>query len=534
MLSEDEFFRTHTEEEIWQRYCGFLDLSVDEFMEIQQRLLLDQIDLVANSFLGNKVMKGNKPRSVEEFRHMVPLTVYQDYEPYLSEQDEDVLAEKPIVWAHTSGRGGKFKWIPYTERFLKSWSRNGIAALLLSSASRRNEIRISPGERLLINVPSRPYCSGLIVFRMADDFSFRFLPPPKEAEEMEFQDKIEAAFKLALKMGADFVFCAISSTLLKVGENIGQQSNKMKFSSSMLHPLVISRLLRGWLHSKQAGRSNLLPSDLWSLKGIFAVGADTTIYKNKIKEYWGITPLELYVSTEVVFTATQSWNKKWLTFFPNSAFLEFIPEDEWIKSQEDKKYQPATVLINEVEEGKIYEMVMTSFYGMPLLRYRIGDLIKIVSLEDDETGCKLPQMVFQSRINDIIDVFGYARLDEKTVWQAIVDTGVEYVDWVFRKEFEHGKPVLQLYLEPKPKENITAAKLADLLHEQLQHADPFYKEVVRELEVHPLRVTLLTRGAFQRYYEEKRKAGADLAHLKPPHMSASDDAVQILVGVNRE
>ena len=530
MLSEDEFFRTHTEEEIWQRYCGFLDLSIDEFMAIQQRLLLEQIDLVADSFLGRKIMNGNKPRSVEEFRRTVPLTTYQDYEPYLSEQREDVLAEKPVAWSHTSGRGGKFKWIPYTEHFLQNWGRNGIAALILSSASRKNDIKIAPGERVLINVPSRPYCSGLVIFRMAEVFSFRFLPSPEEAEEMEFQDKVETAFRLALKEGADFVFCAISSTLLKVGENISQQGNTMKFSPAMLHPLIVSKLLHGWLHRKKAGRKHLLPSDLWPLKGIFAVGADTTIYKNKIKEYWGVTPLELYVSTEAIFTATQSWNKKWLTFFPNSVFLECIPEEEWAKSQADKRYQPATVLIDEVREGEIYEVVLTSFYGMPLLRYRIGDLIKIVSLKDDETGCRLPQMIFQSRISDIIDVFGYARLDEKTVWQAIDDTGVEYVDWVFRKEYEHECPVFRLYLEPKSKNDITAAELANLLHEQLQRTDPFYKEAVSELEVHPLRATLLTPGSFQRYYNEKRKAGADLAHLKPPHMSASDDAVQILIG----
>ncbi|MCD6359032.1 MAG: GH3 auxin-responsive promoter family protein, partial [Dehalococcoidia bacterium] len=104
MLPEDKYFKTLSEEELWQRYCGFLDLSIDEFMEIQQRLLMEQIELVADSFLGKKIMNGNKPQSVEEFRLTVPITSYQDYEPYLSEQREDVLAEKPLFWCHSAGR----------------------------------------------------------------------------------------------------------------------------------------------------------------------------------------------------------------------------------------------------------------------------------------------------------------------------------------------------------------------------------------------------------------------------------------------
>ena len=31
--------------EIWQQYCGFLDLSLSEYMAIQERLMLEQIAL---------------------------------------------------------------------------------------------------------------------------------------------------------------------------------------------------------------------------------------------------------------------------------------------------------------------------------------------------------------------------------------------------------------------------------------------------------------------------------------------------------
>ena len=71
--------------------------------------------------------------------------------------------------------------------------------------------------------------------------------------------------------------------------------------------------------------------------------------------------------------------------------------------------------------------------------------------------------------------------------------------------------------------------MALLLHKRLQSMDPFYAEAVGEVEANPVRVTLLPKGSFQNYYETMQKAGADLAHLKPPHMNASDNIIEKLM-----
>jgi len=65
-------------DELWQVCCGFIDLSIDEFMSIQRQLLLEQIELVKQSKLGQKVMRRALPTSVEEFRTQVPFTTYKD------------------------------------------------------------------------------------------------------------------------------------------------------------------------------------------------------------------------------------------------------------------------------------------------------------------------------------------------------------------------------------------------------------------------------------------------------------------------
>ena len=61
-------------DELWQRCCGFIDLSLDDFMNIQRRLLLEQLELLKKCKLGRSVMRSREPKTVEDFRLQVPLT----------------------------------------------------------------------------------------------------------------------------------------------------------------------------------------------------------------------------------------------------------------------------------------------------------------------------------------------------------------------------------------------------------------------------------------------------------------------------
>ncbi len=525
MLTEDKYFQTLTEDELWQRYCGFLDLSIDEFMDIQNNLLMDEIERVADSTLGKKIMGSQKPTSVEEFRQMTPLTTYEDYEPYLSERREDVLATEPHVWCHSSGKGGHFKWFPVSSEAFEKSNRNLLASFILASSREKGQVNITPGFRFLATLPPPPYTSGSGMEYFAQHFSYQAIPPPEMVKDMEFREKMQKGFEIALKDGVD-ILGALSSVLAKMGEGFAEQSRSKKLSKSMLHPKVISRLLRAMILSKRARRP-ILPKDLWSPKGIVAGGMDTQIYKRDIAYYWGTEPLDFYVSTETLLVAMQAWNKKAMTFMPDSVFLEFIPYKEQPKQGNDKDYQPSTVLLNEVEEGHLYEVIITQFYGLPLLRYRLNDIIKIISLKDEETGVNLPQIAIQGKVGETIDLAGLADLDEKTIWQAIANTGIKYTDWSASKEYDQNQGFLRLYLELK--EEMEAAKLETMIDEQLKIVDTDYSDIDTYLGLRPVRVTLLSPGTFQRYMDEKVKEGADLAFLKPKHVNAPEAAVQRLL-----
>lgn len=47
--------------EIWQSYCGFLDLSLEAYMDIQNRLMREQMDIWSGSGLGRALLGGGRP-----------------------------------------------------------------------------------------------------------------------------------------------------------------------------------------------------------------------------------------------------------------------------------------------------------------------------------------------------------------------------------------------------------------------------------------------------------------------------------------
>jgi hypothetical protein len=217
-----------------------------------------------------------------------------------------------------------------------------------------------------------------------------------------------------------------------------------------------------------------------------------------------------------------------MTFLPNFNFLEFIPEEEALKSREDPTYEPKTLLLDQVKAGENYEVVITNFHGGALVRYRVGDMIRITSLRNDELDIEIPQMVFHSRIDDMIDIAGFTRLTEKVIWQAIENAGVACKDWTVCKELRD-KPILHLYLELKEDDYSLASGIALKIHNELKELDEPYADLESFLGIMPIEVTLISSGVFQGYLEMQKAAGVDLGRLKPPHMNPPESVIEFLV-----
>jgi len=522
MLPEDRFFRVSGGDESWRRYCGFNDLTPFEFMTIQERLLMEQIELMHRSPLGMKLIGQQMPKTVDEFRKMLPFTTYADYAPYIGDAHEESLPEKPLYWVHTSSVQGSFKRVPWTSRFHEAQLRHILAALILSSATRRGEVHLRPGCRIMALLPERPFVSAHLAFGLRERFSAEAVLPLEMCERLPFRQKVDASLENALSTDVDYII-SMASLFMPVEQSFGRMMQEPVLSELLprLHPTVAQRLMNHLTTSPSNNGSSLTPKDLWRVKGIVMWGADSDTFGRRVSELWGCPLLQLYGSSEAGIAAMQDWDRAAMTFVPDSVFLEFIPMDD---SGKVTNWQ--TVLIGALEEGRLYEPVITSFYGMPFLRYRQGDLLRVVSVDQGKEQ-QLPKVVFRSRADDLIDLFGIARIVPKTFQAALRLAGIPYGDWSVGKDFEEGKPVLKLFVELD--EESHASSLQRRLHRSLMRVDRHYVEATFIMAYNPLRVVPLRRGSFAVWAQcEGYGRGAAQSSLAP-RMNISKVEAEALV-----
>ncbi|MFC1997270.1 GH3 auxin-responsive promoter family protein [Chloroflexota bacterium] len=517
--------------EIWERYCGYTKLSLTEFMGIQNRLLMEQLNLLSTSKIGKSILGKDTPTSIDDFRRNTPLTTYEDYEDMLVERNPDILPVEPMAWMRTSGRtsGRGPKWVPITKPFYDRLADAVVGSMIMSSCSHPGDVKLQLNDKCLLATAPPPYFTAYITRSADDQLDLKFLPPLDEGEQMDFGVRIATGFRLAMREGLDY-FYGLSSVLARMGAQFEETSDSgPKISVEHLNPFVLWRLIRAVIKAR-LNNNKLLPKDIWKLKGIMTGGTDTEIYRDKIEYYWGIKPLEGYACTEGGTMGMQSWNFKGMTFFPDSCFLEFIPLDDLLEQEKNPAHPLSTVLVNELEIG-IYELVLTNFHGGIFVRYRVGDMFEVIGLEDQEIDCKLPQVRFYSRTKDIIDIGGFTRLSEKEIWQAIEESKIPYHDWVARKEIENSEPVLHIYIELQPGKSVQVSEARELIDKHLTCLVSEYEDLKTMLNYDALKVSLLPTGSFGAYMNAQVKAGADLAHIKPPHMQPPDAIMESLLSV---
>jgi hypothetical protein len=163
---------------------------------------------------------------------------------------------------------------------------------------------------------------------------------------------------------------------------------------------------------------------------------------------------------------------------------------------------------------------------MPFVRYRLGHQIRFLEPSGAES---LPEFEFLGRSDDRLDIAGFTRIDEKTLWQAVRETGLLIGSWTARTEQRNGKPILHLYAEAE--DGIAQIDAEERLHRALRAEDDFYRDLEDMLGIRPLEITLLPTGTWDRYYDSRLQQGLELHDLVPPRMNSSEHDVSDLVSL---
>lgn len=522
-------FQERGAQALWDRTLGHFDLSLEQTMGLQHRLLQEQLARLGASPYGRFAFGGAAPANYRELRDAVPFTDYESYASILGERREELLPEPTRMWIRTSGRtNGQPRWIPLSDRTFEAMRWPALGIMVASVADEPGQVRLRGHERILNLMAPPPYASGTIFRMVAEAWPVRVFPDSaRESEELPFEERIARAFKAALTEGVDFA-TSLASVLVGVGEAFGTRRPSGSTLERLRNTRALRRMVMALLKSKAAGRG-VYPKDVWGLRGVGTGGMDSTLFRERIKNYWGRYPLEIFASTEGGVIATQGWDYSSLTLVPQLNFFEFIPEDQI--GRERTGSAPRAVLLDELEPDRNYELVITNLQGGPLVRYRTGDIMRVTGLTNSRSGVAVPQFAHYARRSDLLEIGGFVRLTEQTVWRAIEEAGVPYVDWTVRKEIDDSQPILHLRLEPAAAGHVSPEDARARIDRTLARIEPDWADMAEIAGLSPLRVSYLPCGSFQRYSQRKQAEGADLAHLKPMHMNPAESVVNTLLEV---
>ena len=523
-----EKLHEYSKEEIWEEYCGFLTLSKEGFMDIQKRLLMEQIELWSSCGLGQSILKGKHPRTIEEFRKMVPLTTYEDYAPTLLSKQTGDLPGEPVLWVQTTWEGGvhPIKVAPYTKGMLDTFKHNVMSCLILATSRKKGDFDISVTDHMLYALAPLPYVTGLLPLLFKDEIDIEFLPSVRDAVNMSFKERNVQGFKLGMKKGIEYFF-GLGSVLYYVSQSITSmplgRKKSLKDRLSSISPKMMARYMVAKKKCRKENRE-LLPKDLFQLKGFMCAGTDNRCYKEDLERMWGIPPMEIFAGTESTCIGCETWSREGVYFLPDACFYEFIPENELDKNLADPEYQPRTILWDEVVPGGVYEIVLTVLKGGAFARYRIGDMFRCTGIGSQLENNQIPRFQYIDRVPQVIDIAGFTRITENSINQAIELSSLPIAAWTAKKEFtDNNRPYLHLYVELERDNLAGSAVSIRILQDQLgiyfRYLDQDYEDLKKILGVDPLKITLLKCGTFETY---RRRFGTPIRSMNPGSREISD------------
>ncbi|MHA1665083.1 MAG: phenylacetate--CoA ligase family protein [Candidatus Njordarchaeales archaeon] len=389
-------------------------------------------------------------------KHGVDVESLRGYEglrkiPYSSADDlreawekypiEDIILTKNVgIWHCTSGSMGKKKWVPWT---YNDYYMN-MADLMKEIFNMGTEdALLRPDDIIFSIVLSAPFISGSLPYRILESTGRMGMPIEQIVMSPEY---VEDSFNLLLKRQPT-VIISTPSLVLRMAEEIAENT-----------PKVLKKM------AKETGSKKLrIASALTKIKKIkpkrvfnklrlgFFVAEHLDPYRKAIEDLYGIEAFDLYGFTEGFGAGVECREHDGLHFPSANCILEIIPQSELEKEAKDPDYIPEAILLSEAEKGLVGELVVTDFKeALPLVRYRVRDLVKVVAVDECSCGQKSPRLKILGRTDDVINL-GVIRFSSYIINQLLSGPFShgsinKWEIYISRKGF---KPKLTLRVEPE-------------------------------------------------------------------------------------
>ena len=397
--------------------------------------------------------------TVEEFRARVPVSYYEDYEPFIERMkagETDILtASKVLGYSRTSGSSGVPKYIPATEASLKAyvkytWTR---ALALGAQELKRQGKRYAPGRGVFLS-PATNEClpSGLPCSNIAEIgarqygvvYPYILTLPTKHLFDMHDGDYIYNIYRFALSdEDATFIF----SVFLSV--NVSQIAYLKKNWQVIVDDIekgVISESIdmKPELRETLSKRIRPMPERAAYLRKQFEQGFDETLFRrlwpnmtvicgignasfkssaDYVRSMAKDIPFDfsIYGASEGLVAACYQLNDTNMQLLTDSCFYEFIP----IGAPDSE-----AVTLDGVKTGEKYELLITTQAG--LYRYRLKDVIEVRGFRG-----KCPLISFVYRKGQLFNIAGekFSEEDARNTMEMLEKAhGVSVDHWVFYQD----------------------------------------------------------------------------------------------------
>jgi hypothetical protein len=241
-------------------------------------------------------------------------------------------------------------------------------------------------------------------------------------EEPDFMKKVGLALKYARKVPSIGMIAGTGAMLKLISVYFTNKAVLYQNAFEMTRP-GFKKMILGllWKYEELRGKKYSKLKDVLNPKGVLLGSFDTELYLDYVTDQIEREPINLYGSTETGFPLYGRPERK-SCLYPDlrTGYFEFLDSDNHIRK------------IDELEKGRVYELVFTPFRSM-VIRYKIGDMFRILDFQDDG----LPIFHFESRVVNMLDINNYFRLSMSIAFKAFKSAGFPpSANWAFTKEME--------------------------------------------------------------------------------------------------
>lgn len=487
-------------------------------------------------------------KTIEQFRQRLPVQPYSAYDAYTQRVGNGELnvltADTPIYINLSSGSTGHKKLIPVTKRSRRYVSlASRIAIGFLADAAKREQ---RPFGKMLLPLSIKPlgYTSGGLAYAPVSTSDLRlgnlayrqiFAYPFESVQISDTLARNYVCLLFALRLADLRVIAATFPVLgLQLCDYLEQHADELIQDLEAgeiahwlkLEPELRVKLERHWsadparaaqLRHVLKTQGRLTPKDAWTDLSflITARGGSSDFFFERFPEYFGDTPIfgGVYSCAEGVLGIHRDFNTDGAILAIESAFFEFIPEDQW-----ERDY-PQTLLPWEVKVGNRYRIVFSNYSGF--YRYDLGDVVEVVGFFE-----QTPLIVFRHRRGGVMSsstekTSEFHAIQTMQILQQAFNISLEYFCITLSKDAI--PPHYLVNIELAPGSTLPdPEKFLQKFDETLKEVHAFY--AIKRRDQIPLpRLRILKPGSFEQLRKQLIQRGMAESQIKFPHVTEDRD-----------